>query len=1196
MGVDLYFSNQLIPLAGKLHENLTPENVDAGILEPPLVIVPNMNLSKWLKLTLSRKAGIFMNVEFQYLETGLWRMIRSLDPNPHHEPDLLDKDSLTILLFFILLSPDRGSPDLTPVYQYLYLPDGRARNDIEIRCWQLSSELARLFQEYEYHRSDMIQGWLAESPTDDAMEKCQQLIYRRMLALKDQLGQSTGRPLLSMAETVRQIRPAASSGGGKSCRSLTRVHFFGLSQIAPFHLQVLSRLKSAFDIHIYSLNPSREYWEDIKTPLEKKWIERKKVNKLRLTEEEWSAGDLFSEADHALLSAWGKPGRESIRLLCQLTDYDFHAGFPEIMPTDTVLAAIVQGLLTLDGQGDASLPRAQDTSLQLIACPGIRREVETVYHSILYNLEADPDLCMTDIAVMVSDMSRYKSVVDSVFSRKPARIAYNLVDSNARTESVFAQAVLAVMQLSRGSFSRKEVFDLLRNPCVMQRWDYGPEALSIWIGWADALGIFHGFENPSTPATDAPAGGLFSWRQGLERLRISRIMTSPEAIMGSPRPHFNGIVPFADINTGDDRLLEKFCGIVESLYRSMGALRMASASARSWRDAFFHVLDQFIEISADMRGEETVYQSLVRAFDHFVRYDELGRLQPGRPLTVEAMWAFVRLHLEGITGGQGDYLTGGVTVSALMPMRPIPFKLVYVLGLEEGRFPGRVTESLLDLRGRKRRIGDITPAERNRYLFLEILISVSRKLYLSYVSRDLQKDRDLAPCSVVHQLRRYVEQRILGGQPFKISRIPIQADSPAYIVPDAITSWSDVMVNSSTAQRLTCYRRYGLWNDFADRATPAEQETMARHCPDFAIPGPSPDPDSAEAVVLPLNLLRRFLLDPVEVVGRYHLGIGQEADPTAELAEMEDEPLASEFPIDYAIRTTPVQNWLTDQLIASISEPSTARLATEFEAVYADLSRQSRVPGGAFAAHDKSILKQQVLSVGQNLVPFVEQMRSARQLFSAALVGSVLDDMAEIGGAHLSFNPVILHLQDQGSCLFPPTVHLSGGVPWIWQAGDGSWHCLVVTGSGRKSRFPDKYVVGPLLTLMAISAGGEPYPWSDLDRMRLHVIYREHVLDLGYRLDPVRSADYLTGLVADFLNPSPLVWLPFETFFTNAGLRALIDQDAVDDADRRVVYESMAETMQTTGDIRAELTGAVVTVDILDLARRRFRVFLPWPG
>jgi exonuclease V gamma subunit len=41
-------------------------------------------------------------------------------------------------------------------------------------------------------------------------------------------------------------------------------------------------------------------------------------------------------------------------------------------------------------------------------------------------------------------------------------------------------------------------------------------------------------------------------------------------------------------------------------------------------------------------------------------------------------------------------------------MRPIPLRIVYVLGLEEGRFPGRADCSTLDLRLRQRRIGDVS--------------------------------------------------------------------------------------------------------------------------------------------------------------------------------------------------------------------------------------------------------------------------------------------------------------------------------------------------------------------------------------------------------------------------------------------------------------------------------------------------------
>jgi hypothetical protein len=43
----------------------------------------------------------------------------------------------------------------------------------------------------------------------------------------------------------------------------------------------------------------------------------------------------------------------------------------------------------------------------------------------------------------------------------------------------------------------------------MQRWEYGPEALAVWIGWADALGIFHDYENPPARRKYAFGGAVF---------------------------------------------------------------------------------------------------------------------------------------------------------------------------------------------------------------------------------------------------------------------------------------------------------------------------------------------------------------------------------------------------------------------------------------------------------------------------------------------------------------------------------------------------------------------------------------------------------------------------------------------------------------------------------------------------------------
>ena len=93
-------------------------------------------------------------------------------------------------------------------------------------------------------------------------------------------------------------------------------------------------------------------------------------------------------------------------------------------------------------------------------------------------------------------------------------------------------------------------------------------------------------------------------------------------------------------------------------------------------------------------------------------------------------------------------LAEGVTVSSFKPMRPIPFKAVFLLGMGEGLFPTPYRRDNLDLRhipvnlnsaveGQtllERRLGDVSVTERDRYMFLETLVSTRKHLEIGRAS------------------------------------------------------------------------------------------------------------------------------------------------------------------------------------------------------------------------------------------------------------------------------------------------------------------------------------------------------------------------------------------------------------------------------------------------------------------------------
>ena len=93
----------------------------------------------------------------------------------------------------------------------------------------------------------------------------------------------------------------------------------------------------------------------------------------------------------------------------------------------------------------------------------------------------------------------------------------------------------------------------------------------------------------------------------------------------------------------------------------------------------------------------------------------------------------------------------------MTPMKPVPFKIVYMMGLGEKDFPRHSDKSTLDLRNAKKLQGDLTNSENDNYLFMELLLATRCKLYLSYVSRDLEKDQEQYPSPVLTQLMREIK-------------------------------------------------------------------------------------------------------------------------------------------------------------------------------------------------------------------------------------------------------------------------------------------------------------------------------------------------------------------------------------------------------------------------------------------------------
>lgn len=104
------------------------------------------------------------------------------------------------------------------------------------------------------------------------------------------------------------------------------------------------------------------------------------------------------------------------------------------------------------------------------------------------------------------------------------------------------------------------------------------------------------------------------------------------------------------------------------------------------------------------------------------------------------------------------FLAGPVNICTLMPMRSIPFKVVCLLGMNDGVYPRTLPPLGFDLMSQKPQRGDRSRRDDDRYLFLEALMSAEQTLYISYIGRSIEDNSERFPSVLVQELVDYIGQ------------------------------------------------------------------------------------------------------------------------------------------------------------------------------------------------------------------------------------------------------------------------------------------------------------------------------------------------------------------------------------------------------------------------------------------------------
>lgn len=592
-----------------------------------------------------------------------------------------------------------------------------ASSDDPELAYQLARKVADLFDQYSLYRPHMVLGW--ESGRD---EQWQAQLWREVVMQRgiSHLARASQIALARLESPLPLPLPP-------------RLILFGFSTLPPLFLEWFSRLSKRLELHLFAFTPSSA------------WL---------------SHGTQQQDLEgNSCLHSFARLGAEFQDLLEEIPYLEKGDLFQQ--PQGSSLLARLQRRWVSD---EPPGPGEEQESIQIHAFHNPRRECMGLRQYLLERFRQDPTLKPEDILVLAADLESYAPHFEAEWARDPGDPTYlpfSIADRPLRLQGALTQAWRRLLEIMDSRFEREEVLDLLATEAIQARLGTKPGE---WARLADSLRDA-GVEWGLSPLHRAERGGLAclqnSWAFGLGRLIVSACL--PPGVASA-----TGLL--APIE-GTEMELEPFSRLLV-LWERWREARQACLEERelgAWRDWALELMASTLPQSGEFLGEYLALRHLV--------LDACAAAETGVTLPYRVFHEALE-HAMSSRISAGGFLSGGITLCAMLPMRGVPHRVVCLLGLNRKSFPRSRTPSSLDLLAASPQKGDRNPAKEDRFLFLEAIGAARQWLYLSYVGFSSEDNAPEPPSQPLVELM--AELSGLAGNPIGPIQHPLQSHDVRY--------------------------------------------------------------------------------------------------------------------------------------------------------------------------------------------------------------------------------------------------------------------------------------------------------------------------------------------------------------------------------------------------------------------------------
>lgn len=697
--------------------------------QPEVILVQNPVMGHWMQLELAAKFGVAANIDFNMPSQFIWQMFTRVLPDIP-ESNVFSKLDITWKLMTIL-------PEVNNVPGYEVISQSLQEND-KIKCFQLARSIADIYNRYLIYRPDWLNNWEMGESLDKLRTpyRWQAILWRELILYTLKLNQSS----CNYANLYQRFIQTLKQSSTRNYRLPARIFIYGISSLPPTYLEVLHALGQHIDIHLLFNNPCRYYWGDINDHTfssyqinSKRYRDQHHMEFLNLFRTPGMTDDISNteygehQFGNPLLASWGKIGRDYLYMLSQLEGVEEIDAF--ITPrTDNVLGLLQNDILEMEnhvvlgGVNTASFDSScskrpldpEDRSISIHVCHSLQREVEVLYDSILSMLSNDPDLSPREMIVMAPDINLYIPAIITVFggAAEDRYLPYTICDRSLLHINQILPAFITLLELPHIQLIPEHLLSLLAVPALAAQFTIKEKELKILQRFLTRLGKWYVLDD-----------------NNLRELMMMHNKSS-SMIAESIGKLIKLIIQL--------RLWHDHLSIPRTL--------------SEWRSCASDIIKDFFY--SNIEEVEAALTILEHHWQHILKSGLDASCTQHIPVEVLREQLITILNQDHLIH---HFFNGTLNFCKLIPVRPITFKVVCLLGMNDNEYPPSIPVPGFDLMSHHQmRRGDFSNHDEYRYLFLEILMSAQKLLYISFIGRNMYDDNDQYPSILVSELTKYI--------------------------------------------------------------------------------------------------------------------------------------------------------------------------------------------------------------------------------------------------------------------------------------------------------------------------------------------------------------------------------------------------------------------------------------------------------